>query len=272
MSHSTTASMALEPFFAGSSTHRLFACYHQPAEPARDCGVVICYPIWQEYIRSHRACFNLAQNLAQAGFPSLRFDYSGSGDSAGDAAGVELDHWKADIVQAINELRERSGVSMISLVGLRLGASLAAAVATDYHNIASLVLWDPVVNGKHYLEEATHLHQNAIRFFFAQPKHETVEQRPSELLGFPISPRLLQGLAELDLLTIRRKLAQHLLVVESHTGEPAQQLANQIRSFSAQVDYQHIPGLRIWTEHTDKGLVPQNVLSAIVAWMSEVHQ
>ncbi|MFP4438855.1 MAG: alpha/beta fold hydrolase [Chloroflexaceae bacterium] len=272
MTHSTTTSMALEPFFCGSSDQRLFACYHEPAEPARDCGVVICYPIWQEYIRSHRACFNLAQNLARAGFPVLRFDYAGSGDSAGDAEGVDLDHWKADIVQAINELRERAGVSMISLVGLRLGASLAAMVATEYQNIASLVLWDPVVNGRHYLAETTHLHQNAIRFFFTQPKQGTEEQRPSELLGFPLSPRLIEGLEELDLLTIRRRLTRNLLIVESHTGEPAQQLAEQIQPFAAQVDYQHIPGFRIWTEHTDKGLVPHNVLSAIVSWMSEVHQ
>lgn len=261
----------LEPFFFGSNDDRTFACFHPPAEPAHDCGVVICYPIWQEYIRSHRACLNLAKSLANAGFPSLRFDYSGSGDSAGDGTETNLDRWQDDINHAINELRERSGVSSISLVGLRFGASLAATVAAASGAIDSLVLWDPIINGNVYIEETIQQHQNVISFFFVQPSNALVDQRPSELLGFPISPKLLAGIEALDLLSSERKLAPDILVVESHTGAPAQQLAEQLKHVSRRVDYQHVPSFRIWTEHTDKGLVPSNVLATIVAWLSEVH-
>lgn len=268
----TAPAMAIDPFFIGPPSRQLFACYHTPAEPARDCGVVICHPMGQEYIRSHRGCLRLAEQLAQAGFPSLRFDYSGTGDSAGDADDVDLDQWQADIRTAIGELRERSGVGTFCLIGLRLGASLAAMVATDQHDVTSLVLWDPVVNGGSYIEQTAAEHQAAIWRFFAQPKEGAVGSRPTELLGFPISPRMLDQISAIDLLQTRRRPARSVLIAESHTGEPAQLLRDHLQSLAADVDYQHIPCFRIWTETVDKGLVPSQVIAAIVDKLSEAHQ
>ena len=46
--------------------------------------MVLCYPGGQEYIRSRRAFRQLAIRLSSAGFPVLRFDYHGCGDSSGD--------------------------------------------------------------------------------------------------------------------------------------------------------------------------------------------
>jgi pimeloyl-ACP methyl ester carboxylesterase len=262
----------IEPFFMGLPERQLFACYHLPTEPARDCGVLICYPSWQEYIRSHRACLLLARRLARAGFPVLRVDYYGTGDSAGDSGAADLEQWKGDLRQAIAELRDRTGVAAISLVGLRLGASLATELAVESRDIASLVLWDPVVSGESYLEETLGEHRDAIYRFHIRPKSVTSEERPSEILGFQVSRRLYDAVRALDLLGVQRSPAPKVLIIESHTGEQAERLAEQLTACGAHTSHQHVPCFKLWTESVDKGLVPTPVLTAISDWLSEVHQ
>jgi len=62
--------------------------------------------------------------------------------------------WKADIETAMDELRHITDLQQVTLVGLRLGATLAAAVAADRQSdVDELVLWDPVVSGPEYLAE-----------------------------------------------------------------------------------------------------------------------
>src|SRR5437773_7734152 len=71
------------PFYFGSPDKLLFGCYHEPSlERRRKCAVVVCQPVGHEYINSHRALRQLAARLCDAGFPVLRFDYYGCGDSS----------------------------------------------------------------------------------------------------------------------------------------------------------------------------------------------
>ena len=60
-----------------------------------DYAVLMCYPLGQEYVRSHRALRTLSAHLAQKGVPSLRFDYRGTGDASGHL--FELDAAMDDI-------------------------------------------------------------------------------------------------------------------------------------------------------------------------------
>jgi alpha/beta superfamily hydrolase len=266
----SSAPPQIEPFFFGSVGRRLYGAYHLPAEPARDCGLLICNPIGQEYVRSHRACLNLAQRAAQAGFAALRFDYSGAGDSAGDDVEANLDVWKDDIRCAMDELCDRSGVGAVCLAGLRFGASLAAAVASERRDVAGLVLWDPVVDGAAYLEQVTVQHQETIWRFLDQPKQQARAPRPRELLGFPIGDRLYDEIAAVDLLAARRPYTGATLIVESHTGEAAERLRDHLQGLGARVRHQHVPSFTIWAEDVDKGLVPGPVIQGIIAWLDEV--
>ena len=83
----------------------------------------------------------------------LRFDYAGTGDSAGD------DHepgrvaaWLASIRTAIHFL-EAAGCAHVSLVGLRIGATLAAAELSAGGGIAAAVLWDPYPTGRSFVRQ-----------------------------------------------------------------------------------------------------------------------
>jgi len=119
------------PIAFGPSGQKHFGAYH-PARavdgaPTRSCGVVLCNPMGWEAIASQRSYRVLADRLAGIGFPVLRFDYSGTGDSAG----VDIDRdrvraWLDGIGLAAEKLKQLSCTVQVSLLGIQLGATLAA--------------------------------------------------------------------------------------------------------------------------------------------------
>lgn len=137
----------------GNSQRQLFGCHH-PASTGqtRRTAVLICGSWGLEYMRSYRGLKILAQRLAGAGYDSLRFDYSGTGDSAGHGLDARLEHWLEDILAARRELLDLSGADEIAVVGLRVGALLAEAARLQLGFKARLhVSWDAPENGSSYV-------------------------------------------------------------------------------------------------------------------------
>lgn len=136
----------MTPFHFGSLERRLFGVY----DPAHNVGralraAVVCYPSGDEQIHAHRTLRQLAARMSQTGIHVLRFDYYGTGDSYGETSDGDTAGWCSDIETAIAELKDMTGAAKVSLVGLRLGANLAAHVAaTRPDDIDKLVLWEPL--------------------------------------------------------------------------------------------------------------------------------
>src|SRR3954462_8423900 len=106
----------MQPFYFGSSREQLFGVYHAPeVSTRRGSAVVMCQPLGPEYLRAPRAFRNLAVALAERGFHVLRFDYFGSGDSVGDGEATTRDPCLADLAIAIDELKDMSGATRVSL-------------------------------------------------------------------------------------------------------------------------------------------------------------
>jgi pimeloyl-ACP methyl ester carboxylesterase/acyl carrier protein len=268
----TSSGADLEPFYFGVSNKHLFGCYHAPQSgPARDCAVALCYPMGAEYIRSHRAYHQLATHLARAGFPVLRFDFLGCGDSAGEAEEGGLSQWLSDIATAIGEVKERSGLQQICLIGLRLGASLALLSGAEREDVTGVVLWEPIINGKAYLAELAAQHQEALWHFPVQLKYCEIAEQPKELMGFPLTAAMLADFEKLDCLTIRQRPAKRALIVEGQEEGMAESLEAHLHSSDTQVTYRYVPSFKIWTENPDKGLVPHQTLQVIVSWISKVY-
>ncbi len=120
------------PFYLESLHQGIFAWMHFCDSVRRfSHGVVICPPIGYEQIHSHRSLRHLADACARAGFPTLRLDYHGTGDSPGsDEDPARCETWLANIRDAHAWMRRELGCERMSLVGLRLGATLIARAAT----------------------------------------------------------------------------------------------------------------------------------------------
>lgn len=188
---SARADMEL-PFYFGPE-RALFGLFHAAGIPTRK-AVLLCPPLGQDQIRCHRLYRQLAQALAAEGVAVLRFDYYGTGDSAGDSADVDWERCMADTAAATAELRVRSGINQVFAFGARLGASIALASAAQAR-FAGVVAWDPVLDGRAYVEQldALQLALRMDRARFMQPRKEA--DVVAQWLGFAISDRLRQQIA-----------------------------------------------------------------------------
>lgn len=139
----------MNAFFMGTAQRRLFGI-HEPAaaHEGKARAAVLCQPWGDEYIYAHRSMRQLAVRLSLAGFHSLRFDYFGTGDSAGDECDTDPAGLRADVGAAIETLKEIAATPKVTLIGLRAGANVAAhAAASSPGAIESLILWDPIIEG-----------------------------------------------------------------------------------------------------------------------------
>ncbi len=261
----------IEPFYFGTTKKPLFGCYHAPqSRSTRDCSVVLCYPMGQEYIRSHRAYRQLAIRLSNVGFHVLRFDFYGCGDSAGDCEQGQICQWLTDISTAIDEIRGSSGLVKVCLVGLRLGATLAMMVGAKRGDIEGLVLWDTVVSGSGYLEELTTLDREMQRLSYGKSERHIKGKKHTEILGFPLTDSLVTGIGKIDLLAITQKPAKNILVIDCNERAGEEQLKEHFKRIDTHLDYQHLPSPKIWIQDPYKALVPNQILKSVASWLCEV--
>lgn len=133
-----------------------------PTDGAARAGVIVCPPLGYEQFNAYRAMRYLGQQLAGAGFATLRFDYRGEGDAAGDAGRPDAaERWLATIADAAAYLRA-AGLERLVLVGLSSGALLAAEAAATVAGVEALVLWDPATSGRRFLRRQRSLHELTV--------------------------------------------------------------------------------------------------------------
>jgi pimeloyl-ACP methyl ester carboxylesterase len=233
----------------GPGGQGLLGLYHPPrASVARDAAVLLCAPIGQEYMRTHRAVRTLALQLADAGSHVLRFDYLGTGDSAGEITDASAATWAGNIGSALVELADISGASQLTLLGLRSGALLAAlADSLALVQAQRLVLWDPVVRGADYLATLQQLHaQMAVAVRPVPPVAS------NELVGFPYPIALREELAGLDLAAMVPALrAARIDLVASEERADYGRLRAALAAAARPGDYLAVPESGAWESYSE---------------------
>lgn len=114
--------------------------------------VVVCEPFAEESKCARRALTEVAWALVDRGIRVLRFDYRGCGDSGGDFESFDLQAWREDLRRVVRWVREELAPPGLGVMGVRLGAALAAEAAPDVGPEA-LVLIAPVLDGRAYWHE-----------------------------------------------------------------------------------------------------------------------
>lgn len=258
----------MQPFFFGASQRPLFGIYQAAlSEPARDVGVVLCYPAPQEYVPAYRSFRRLSTLLARSGFHVLRFDYSGTGDSAGDGTDASVAQWVEDIGVAARELLDMSGARKVTLIGARLGAALAAALAAGKGTaVEDLVLWDPVVVGKEYIDELEALH----RRLFHTKSDRKGDPKPggcSELLGYPCTPRFFEEISQVNLLEGTMRVGARVFLVVTEERDRYLDLAENLKAKGVRLEYRYVPDATQWGRMNDlvQAFLLNDVLHEIVS-------
>lgn len=217
-----------------------------------------------EYIYCHRALRQLATKLSKAGFPVLRFDFYGSGDSAGEGDQGTLTQWLEDVSTAVAEVKARAGATQVCLIGLRLGAALAFTAAAHRDDVAGLVLWDPVVLGTAYLAELTQFQSEALK----QRQQKQRNAPTTEVFGFSLPGALRQELVHLNVHSVFPNVHARMLTLRT-TDSADCTLARHLSAHGAKVETQHIKAPKIWQPTVDGNLlVPNQPVRSIIDWIS----
>lgn len=243
----------------GPANSPLLGFVHVPTSGSIREAVVLCAPIGKEHIDTYRGIRHLANELAARGIAAFRFDYEGVGDSAGhEDAPDALSRWQASIASAVEYVRA-SGARSVSIVGLRLGALLAASALEECGPINSIVLWDPVVQGRNFVREQRALYSISVgQDDPADPRisimggalapecaHNLMSTRMT--YPFPGNPRTLLAVRSVDKDSTRiarliSALQPDVLVLENHetfTSPP---------SFYVDIPYRHINEIAGWID------------------------
>lgn len=110
---------------------------------ARDVGFVMLNAGVIHRIGPHRFNVKLARHLASLGWPSLRFDLAGQGDSDNAPQAQPFDRQIiADLRAAMDHLERTTGLKRFVIAGICSGAHRGLAVAQEDERVAGLWMLD----------------------------------------------------------------------------------------------------------------------------------
>jgi esterase/lipase len=245
----------LEAFYFGPTNKELFGIYTPRSCPAtRDAAVLLCYPFGQEYMRAHMAYRQLATLLSRAGLPVMRFDYYATGDSYGDCHNALLSTWLENTDEALEELKAISGASQIYLIGLRLGALIAAKIAEERKDVKKLVLWDPFVSGEEYLQE------------ISQQSNVSAQSGNWWIKGYPMSETFRSSILDENICNTSFRDHTRILQVISHENKSFKSLAD---TFDNRLEQRLVPSPSNWNYSDSDGniLLPHLITKTINDWL-----
>jgi dienelactone hydrolase len=200
----------------------------------------------------------------------LHIDYDGTGDSAGsDRDPGRAEAWQGSVRAAVDLLR-RGGARKVCVVGMRLGATVAAC-ASEGCGLDALVLWDPCDSGRSYLRE-----EALLRSVYLGDQGLDIPPDPAvsgaggtEVLGTVYDAATVRAMTQLTLESAQGDLADHVLALLRPERPPRRATLERLSLAHAETaDAQGQEELiSVWPL---KSVVPQGTLDTIVAWLSGV--
>lgn len=150
---------------------RLFGMLHRPAVPcASGVAVILLSPGVKMRVAPHRLYLDMAERFVSLGYPVLRFDFYGLGDSEGEATeelladlygAIQVGRYIGDTMAAMDWMERQLGISRFILSGLCGGAITGLLTGAQDNRVVGLLgLAIPVtldgshIDHKRYITEA----------------------------------------------------------------------------------------------------------------------
>ncbi len=234
---------------------RLAVAFHAPgSEDRQSIGVVICYPIGHEHTHSFSTHMALALRLAAQGYPVLRFDYSCTGNSAGEMQNAELSQWVADFELCCRHLIDRTGIRQLVLFGTRLGATIPLLGETD-GLVSGAILWNPVIDGRRFARDLEALTLGS-------------DDHVRECGGFAYPHRLLDEIKKIRPGDLRPP--ERCLVIDRDDAPAAKKIADVWRDLSTASTRIELSGYTNTMRQPQFSEVASNVIDAAMEWMGNL--
>jgi pimeloyl-ACP methyl ester carboxylesterase len=254
-----------ESVWFGPPDNPLYGRLRKPIDERIRGGVVLVPTIGREVHMSRYALRTISALLGAQGFLTLRMDFIGTGDSGGTIEEGNVDvMWRDNVSSAVALLRH-SGVTNISVIGMRLGATVAgvAAIQCDLQ-LSSLVLWDPCESGRRFLRESAALealHQHDPR---------VNEGKPYETSEFALSPERAEELGRLNLAKSGPgKFADRVLILTRVNREVSDALKNRLSEADVEWAVTDEQEAMLGASDQERSIIASHSLQLMTRWLSD---
>lgn len=144
----TSARLSREFVFAGRNGQSLAGRLELPARPPRSVALLAhCFTCSKD----SPAAARIARALAENGIATLRFDFTGLGNSQGDFANTNFSSNVEDLVAAADALATRGPGAPIFLIGHSLGGAAVIAAAAKIGGVKAIVTIGAPADPEHVL-------------------------------------------------------------------------------------------------------------------------
>ncbi len=214
---------------------------------------------------------SLADDLSARGIPVLRFDYRGTGDSAGDdGASDQFETAVADVCAAIERLKAETGVTHVTLCGLRLGTAFMLLAAAQVH-VDELVLLAPVVSGRGYLRELSIMRNIWLDKLPAPLRAAQPHDALFNVLGQVYSPAFSARLKAFDAVDVLKNGAfakkARTLIFDANPAN-SEPLRQGFEALGGEVEIRPFDGYAAFMQESVFSKVPRRVLSTVADWIT----
>lgn len=257
-----------QPLYFGTGSRPLFGWLHRPSHAAGSLCLVICSAFGNEGICSHRSVRHLAERAAAAGIPTLRFDYDGTGDSAGhDYEPDRLAAWIASVRAAADEILSATGATRLCFAGIRLGAAMAALAALERGDVTGLIAIAPVIAGKAYVREMRLL----TRAMEAKGNRAAADGTALlQTAGFVLGAQTQESLLEIDLKRLNKAPATRVLVLDRAELPAGDGWVQHLRATGARADRIVVSGYTEMMLDSHETVVPEEIIASTLHWLEEL--
>ena len=257
--------MPLEPLFFKSGERSLFGIFEPARKPCK-CVAVICNSFEPEHVGCHRALKKLGGRLARLGIDAFRFDFAGMGDSAGDFGKMDMDQWRMDVNTAVDLARRRFRCRKVILLGVRMGATMAALTCASRGDVDAVVLWEPLLDGATFVDDQRTVHNTTTADGILLPSINTDAEGITEILGLRFTDSLLEAFAHTSLTDLVWPPQTKVQIVTNMPGASSSKVAEILLAQGIDLEHVHVKSPPVWIDHD---LSPTAVLQAITKWVQQ---
>ena len=236
-------------------------------EAGGDCLVLMAGAVGYEQLCVQRMWRDFAERIAAAGYPVLRFDWAGCGDALGsDADPQRCDAWEQSFTDALTYARSTLGMKRIAVVGMRLGALIAARVLATTGDVEAMAILAPPANGRMHARELAAL-AKMIGTREPPPGVPGIAEGDFEVAGFLVTAQTRVDMEVYDLRKLSARPAAKVQLLTQPGLASAQALAEHLVSLGADVESGSFEGYQELMAQPTFSTTNEAPLLAVIDWL-----